>query len=79
MLGEVECMASFVSDGQFSPRHRFARIYPPLSFFRLIFDSPSSSPRSSLASSSRRLEDTCVVTDKDGSKVVYIFLPYYKV
>ncbi|KAG0232569.1 hypothetical protein BGW42_008083 [Actinomortierella wolfii] len=25
-----------------------------------------------------RMIDTCVVTDKDGSKIVYIFLPYYK-
>ncbi|KAF9157850.1 hypothetical protein DFQ26_008248, partial [Actinomortierella ambigua] len=25
-----------------------------------------------------RMVDTCVVTDKDGSKIVYIFLPYYK-
>ncbi|RUS13174.1 serine/threonine-protein kinase [Endogone sp. FLAS-F59071] len=25
-----------------------------------------------------KVVDTCVVTDKDGSKVVYIFLPYYK-
>ncbi|KAG0240733.1 kinase-like domain-containing protein [Mortierella sp. GBAus27b] len=25
-----------------------------------------------------KMVDTCVVTDKDGSKIVYIFLPYYK-
>ncbi|KAF9346764.1 hypothetical protein BGX34_003634 [Mortierella sp. NVP85] len=25
-----------------------------------------------------KMVDTCVVTDKDGSKVVYIFLPYFK-
>ncbi|KAI1299935.1 hypothetical protein EDD11_006355 [Mortierella claussenii] len=25
-----------------------------------------------------RVVDTCVVSDKDGSKIVYIFLPYYK-
>ncbi|KAG0303015.1 hypothetical protein BGZ98_007057 [Dissophora globulifera] len=25
-----------------------------------------------------KVVDTCVVTDKDGSKIVYIFLPYYK-